>query len=193
LDRVLKAREVATTPKKDDWASALLGRGRALLRLRRIAEARKVFEEYLERYADGTVPSTDSIEAAWLLVGVAIEERQWAAALARLKELDSIVSRIAEPDRAPHARLLRDARSMRGEIHLSLGDFESALRAFADADDPLLGLIGRARALARLGRKEEARKEYAGARKLFDEKNPPAGPGREYWEIALDALEREVR
>lgn len=189
LDRVLKAREVATSPARDDWATALLGRGRALLRLSRAADARKVLEEYLERYAEGPVPAAGSVEAAWLLVGVAIEERQPKAALAQLDKLDSIASRIADPD----AATLREARALRGELLLSVGDLESALRAFAAADDPLSGLIGRARALARLGRPEEARRDSAAARKLFGERNPAPGAGREYWEIALDALERELR
>jgi hypothetical protein len=54
-------------------------------------------------------------------------------------------------------------------------------------------MIGRARALSRLERKEEARRDYTTARALFDQDKAFAGRGREYWEIALDAVAREVR
>lgn len=193
LDRVLKAREVATDPTRDDWARALLGRGRTLLRLSRPAEARKPLQEYLERYP-GT-PAT--VEAAWLLVGAAIGEREWARGLERLRDLEERAARIAELDRAPYAGLLQEARFTEGDLHFNLGDYAAAHRAYGEAvrrypesEDRLWGLIGRARALARLERKEEARRDYTNARAIFD---GLAGQGREYWEIALDALAKEVR
>ena len=196
LDRVLEAREVATSPKRDDWARALLGRGRALLRRSQADEAGKVLGEFLERYPQ----SPAAIEAAWLLVGVAVEQRKWKDGLARLGELEAIALRIPEVDRAPYADLLREARLVKGDIHFNLDDYASADRAYGEAvrenagsEDRLWGLIGRARALARLERREEARRHYADARAMLDGQKAPAGRGREYWEIALEALEREVR
>jgi tetratricopeptide (TPR) repeat protein len=196
LDRVLKAREVATSPQRDDWARALLGQGRALVRLSRPSEAGKLLREFLERYPE----SPAAIEAAWLLVGVAVEERKWKDALERLVELDATAMRISETDRAPYAEMLREARFVKGDVHYNLDDFAAADRAYRDAvgqeagsEERLWGLIGRARALARLERKDEARRHYASARAILDERAAPAGRGREYWEIALDALEKEVR
>jgi tetratricopeptide (TPR) repeat protein len=198
-DRVLKAREVTTSPARDDWALALLGRGRTLLRLSRAPEARKDLLEYLERYAEGPSPAPASIEAAWLLVGAAIGERQWKAGLARLRELELLASRIPDPDRAPYADLLKEARFVEGDLHFNLEDYAASYRAYgeavrrhADSEDRLWGLIGRARALARLERKEEARRDYSNARAIF-EGGPFTGHGRDYWEIALDSLERELR
>jgi tetratricopeptide (TPR) repeat protein len=195
-DRVLKAREVSTSPSRDDWATALLGRGRTLLKLSRTAEARKVLTEYLERYAEGRVPAPASIEAAWLLVSVAIEERQWKAGLARIAELESLASKVAESDRAAYARLLREARFVEGDLHFNLEDYASASKAYEEAvrryqgaEDRLWGLIGRARSLARLERKEEARRDYASARSILDDRTP----AREYWEIALESLAKEVQ
>jgi tetratricopeptide (TPR) repeat protein len=199
-DRVLKAREVTTSPAQDDWAQALLGRGRALTRLSRTAEARKALTEYLERYGEGSAPRPSSIEASWLLVQVSIQERRWKAGLAQLRDLDTRSARVAEADRAPYTELLKEARFVEGDLHLNLDDYASAFQAFgeavrrhADSEDRLWGLIGRARALARLERKEEARKDYSNARALFEEEKSLAGRGRDYWEIALEALAREVQ
>lgn len=196
LDRVLKAREVATSPQRDDWGRALLGQGRALVRLSRPSEAGKLLREFLERYPE----SPAAIEAAWLLVGVAVEERKWKDALDRLGELDAVAMRISEADRTPYAEMLRESRFVKGDVHFNLDDFASADRAYREAvgqeagsEERLWGLIGRARALARLERKDEARRHYASARAILEERNGPAGRGREYWEIALDALEKEVR
>jgi len=196
LDRVLKAREVATNPERDDWARALLGQGRALVRLSRPAEAARLLGEFLERYPQ----SPAAIEAAWLLVGVAVEERKWKEALGRLDELEAVASGVPEADRAPYAEMLREAKFMKGDVHFNLDDFAAAERAYVDAvrreagsEDRLWGLIGRARALARLERKDEARRHYASARAILDEQKAPVGRGREYWEIALEALEKEVR
>jgi len=196
LDRVLKAREVATSPARDDWSRALLGKGRALLRMSRAADAGKILREFLDRYPE----SPAAIEAAWLLVGVAVEQRTWTEALRRIRDLETIAAKASESDRAPYGDLLKEARFMKGDIHFNLDDYDAADRAYGQAlrpdagsEDRLWGLIGRARALARLERREEARRHYVQARAILDEQPAPTGRGREYWEIALDALEREVR
>jgi hypothetical protein len=202
IDRVLKARDVATAPDKDDWAQALLARGRALLRLHRPVPARKSLEEYLERYAEGAVPTPASLEAAGLLVEVAIEERQWQTGLERLRLLETFAGRLSDADKAPYAGRLQEARFLEGDLHFSLGDYAAAYRAYGDAvkaqsssEDRLRGLIGRARASARLERLEEARKDYTSARAILEQGAEPSsvGHGKEYWEVALEALAREVR
>ncbi|HLY09721.1 MAG TPA: tetratricopeptide repeat protein [Planctomycetota bacterium] len=201
-DRVLQAREVLTSPERDDWAQALLGRGRTLLQLSRPAQARAVLEEYLERYADGAAPAPASVEAAWLLVRAAIDERQWKTGLDRVRSLDTIASRLPESDRASVQDRLREARFVEGDLLFQVGDYAAAIRAYGEAagktaasDDRLWGLIGRARSLARLERIEEARREYRSARALFDQGPGPstAGRAREYWDVALQELAREVR
>jgi tetratricopeptide (TPR) repeat protein len=188
---------VSTSPEKDDWAQALLARGRTLLRLGRPAEARKSLEEYLERYAEGAAPAPASLEAAWQLVRVAVEERQWKTGLERLRLLDALAGRLTEADRAPYDDRLKEARFVEGDLLFELGDFAAASRVYgeaarraSDADDRLRGLIGRARALARLERLEEARRDYTTAKALLDE-----GRGRtqDYWTVALQSLAREVR
>lgn len=186
-DRVLKAREVATDPTRDDWARALLGRGRALLRLSRAADARKVLREYLERYA-GTPAS---IEASWLLVGAAIDERRWKQGIDQLRDLEALAAKIAEPDRAPYAEMLKEARFTEGDLQFNLGDYAAAVRAYgeaarryAESEDRLWGLIGRARSLARMERTEEAQQAYADARALIEQR-ALIGHQREYWELIL--------
>jgi len=201
-DRVLKARDVATSHEKDDWALALLGRGRCLLQLSRPADARRALEEYLERYAEGAAPTPASVEAAWLLVRAAIDERQWRAGLDRLRMLDALAARLTETDRAPYQDHLNEARFVEGDLQFNLGDYAAAYRAYGEAvrtsagsDDRLWGLIGRARTLARLERIEEARRDYTSAKQLFEEARDkaPGSHARDYWDIALQALAREVR
>ena len=69
------------------------------------------------------------------------------------------------------------------------------MRKSPGSDDRLWGLIGRARTLARLERIEEARRDYTSAKALFEEGRDKAlgGHARDYWDIALQALSREVR
>jgi len=195
LDRVLKAREVATTPERDDWARALLGRGRALFRLLRTAEAGKVLREFLERYPD----SPAAIDAAWLLVGVAVEEGNLKAASDAVRNLEEVAHRIPEADRAPFASTLHEAKFVKGDLLHQLGDYASAYKAFAEAsgagapfEDRLRALIGRGRALARLHRMDEARQDFQKARTMVDD-GTLVGNRREYWELALSELAGEVQ
>ena len=138
-------------------------------------------------------------------MSVAIEERQWKSGLARLRDLEALAARIPGEDRTSYAEILKEARFVEGDLHFNLEDYAAAYRSYgeaarkhADSEDRLWGLIGRARALARLERKEEARRDYSNARAIFEEgraafEKSLAGHGRDYWEIALDALAKEVR
>lgn len=198
-ERVLKAREVATSPVREDWAQALLGRGRALLRLGRPGEAGKALREFHERYGEGPTPAPASIAAARLLVSVAIEEKAWKAGLAALRALEEISRRVAAPERAPYQGALREAKLLEGDLQYRLEDYASAAQAYgeaagaaADPEDRLWGLIGRARSLLRQGQREEAKGDCTAARAILEEKSW-TGPGRGYWETALGALLREIR
>jgi TolA-binding protein len=199
-DRILKAREVTTSPAQEEWARALLGRGRALLDLSRVADARKVLSEYLERYAEGSAPRPGAVEASWLLVRVAIEERQWKAGLEQVRRLADLAARFPEASRASFAGTLSEARFAEADLKFNLDDYAGSAQAYAEAtrrasepEDRLRGMIGRARALSRLERKDEARRDYSNARAFFDQDKAFAGRGREYWEIALEGIARELR
>jgi tetratricopeptide (TPR) repeat protein len=189
-----RAQVSAADPRREEWARALLGRGRALIEIGRVGDGRVVLEEHLERY--GT-----TVETVYSLVRAAIREGEWHAGLDRLAEL----SRITGADRAVYEDLLREAMFLEGDFHCALGDYPAAIRAYGKAyrehvfsHDRLWGLIGRARALARLDRKQEARRDYEHCRTIFAESLPVyeaslAGRGKEYWTIELDALAKEVR
>jgi hypothetical protein len=120
--------------------------------------------------------------------------------MTRLRGLASLAARVPENARAPYAARLTEARFVEGDLQLTLDNPAAAFQAYGEAmrratdpEDRLRGMIGRARALSRLQRKEEARQDYSNARALFDGDRSFAGRGRDYWEIALDALAREVR
>jgi tetratricopeptide (TPR) repeat protein len=189
-----RARDMAADPRREEWAQALLGRGRALIEIGRAGDGRVALEEHLERYGA-------TVDAVYSLVRAAIREGEWRAGLDRLAEL----SRITGADRAVHEDLLREAMFLEGDFHCALGDYPAAIRAYGKAyrehvfsHDRLWGLIGRARALARLDRKQEARRDFEHGRTIFEENLPVyeaslAGRGKEYWTIELDALAKEVR
>jgi tetratricopeptide (TPR) repeat protein len=148
------------------------------------------------------VPTPASVEAAWLLVRAAIDERRWKTGLERLRTLDALEARLSEADRAPYQDHVTEAGYVEGDLHFELGDYPAAYRAYAEAvrrsagsDGRLRGLIGRARTLARLERIQEARRDYMSARAIFEEGRgkAPEGHAREYWDIALQALARELR
>jgi hypothetical protein len=198
-DRILKAREVATSPAQPDWAKALLGRGRVLVRLGRSADARKTVEEYLERYATGPSPAPGSIAAAGYLAAVAVQELDWKQALDRVRAMGTLAGRISEADRAPFAEQLRELKLQEAEILFQLEDYAASTRAYAEAeqratgfDDRLRALLGRGRALARLARMDEAKRDYSSAKEMMD-RQTFAGAQRDYWDLALDLLGRELK
>jgi tetratricopeptide (TPR) repeat protein len=194
-DRILKAREVTTSPVQPDWANALLAKGRALVRLGRTADARKVLEEYLERYA--TAPG--SISAASQLVATAVQELDWKQALERVRGVAAIAARVPEAERAPFAEDLRDLKYREAEILFQLEDYAASYRAYAEAEqrasgveERLRAVLGRGRALARLARMDEAKRDYSSAKAMMDRQSF-VGAQRDYWDLALDLLGKELR
>jgi hypothetical protein len=114
--------------------------------------------------------------------------------------MDALAARLSEADRAPFRDRLREARYVEGDLLFALGEYAAAARAYGEAmrkaegpDDRLRGYVGRARSLARLERIDEARRDVASARSLLDDGRGAAGPARDYWDVALQALAREVR
>ncbi|HEX7898187.1 MAG TPA: tetratricopeptide repeat protein, partial [Planctomycetota bacterium] len=198
FDRLL-TEDLGVSPDAAEWEAALLERGRTLLDLGRPDKARRALAEYLERYAKGEVRPGAS-EAAYHLGRAAMEQRDWEGALEALERAFS-----TEPADERTAALQREARFLRGDLFFALGRFEDAERAYAEASrrhagspDRLWGVVGRARALAKLGRLDEARREARAGRALYDEGKDAletsfSGRGKTYWTAALDVLEKEVR
>jgi tetratricopeptide (TPR) repeat protein len=202
-ERLLRAREVDSDPTRPEWAAALLRKATLLLDLRRTGDARPAIDEYLERYGDAG--GTGVVRAADLAARAAQREARWADGLAALARLRAAFERLAPEERPAFASLVRDADFLVGDFRLGLGDAEGALHAYAEAyrkhiasDERLWGLLGRGRALARLGRLEEARRDYANGRVLLEERaehfaSMLGGRGRDYWAAELDLLAREIR
>jgi hypothetical protein len=143
-----------------------------------------------------------SLEAAELLAEIAMEQHEWKTGLERLRQLETFAGRLSDADKAPFAGRLQEARFLDADLRYCSGDYGGAYRAYGDAvrgnaspEDRLRGLIGRARTLARLERLDEARQDYASARAILAEPREAAsaGLGKAYWEIALEALAKEVR
>jgi tetratricopeptide (TPR) repeat protein len=196
-DRVLKARDgrdVAVARRLGDGAAGPRPRAAEALAHRRGAQG----PDGVSRALRGRTPrSRAGVDRGRVAPGLGRDrERQWNAGLARIAELESLASRVAESDRLSYARLLREARFVEGDLRFNLEDYAAASKAYGEAvrrhsgtEDRLWGLIGRGRSLARLERKEEARRDYASARSILDDRTP----AREYWEIALEALAKEVQ
>ncbi len=181
-------------PDHDDWAEALLGLGRVLLG-QPGEEGRRTLEEYLERY--GT--RRGSIEANVLLARAEMAASEWAKARGRLEAVQALAGLDPESEWVRHARFLR------GDLLLAEGKYAEAARAYDEAyraclaeDVRLWGLLGRARALARLDRKEEGRRDYLRGLRLFEENRERyessfEGFGRDYWTSALARAGQDLR
>lgn len=179
---------VGAEPRDPEWAEALLESARLTLDRRRL-------EEYLERYGEGGAPPADAAEAAWLLARAALREGDAAAALGALDRLEALAPR------APDFPRLGPARLLRGEVLGALGRWEEAERAFdaayrahPDHADRFRTLAARARALARLDRRDDALRALEAARAAFEARGtPPAGLEGRFWTGALRALEEDLR
>jgi tetratricopeptide (TPR) repeat protein len=211
--RVMRERSLGIDPRTPEWAEALLGRARALLAsarasspeasLRPVAQARESLEEYLERYGADEPPRPGSIEACYLLVRAAVAGREWGHGLEALRRLDEVARRISPEAQAPFGDMIREARFLEGDLHFNQGDYAAAERCYGEAyrryaasEERLWGLIGRARARLRLGRKDEAGRDTEIARALYQDHREAldrATGGSKYWRSALEALEKEVR
>jgi tetratricopeptide (TPR) repeat protein len=207
--RILGGSEgLAIDPRDPRWADALLGRGRARLELaasatdasnrrrKLAAEGRGDLREYLERYAGSFDHRAGAVEASSLLARAALAERDWPLAMEELSRIETL----ADPESEPR----QQARFLRGDAFLGQGLWEKAVEAYSAAyratltsDERLWGLVGRAQAYLRLGRREEARRDYENGRAIYDEKKDAfdmslAGRGKDVWRPALEALGKEL-
>ncbi|HXG61900.1 MAG TPA: tetratricopeptide repeat protein, partial [Planctomycetota bacterium] len=185
FERLRTDPSVGAEPRDPEWAGALFESARLTL-------DRRLLAEYLERYGETGAFPREAMEAAWLLARVALREGDAPAALGALDRMEAL------GPRAPDAPRLKQARFLRGEVLAALGRWEEAERAFDAAyrnhlDDAgrFQALAGRARALARLDRREEARRALETARELFTA--APAGLYGRFWTGTLDALAGELR
>jgi len=212
FNRILGDPELGIDPRAEEWGEALLRRGRALAEVARRApeprrpaswrEARQSFEEYLDRYAASGPLDARAVEAGSFVVRLRVAEGEWNGALERL---DDLLSRLPAADPPEGRGLAMELRFLRGDLLSLLGRHEEAVRAFGAAcrrhsTDPerLLGFVGRARALLRLGRRDEARMDCGRARAVYESEREAfdrslAGRGQEYWPGELDTLAVEVR
>jgi tetratricopeptide (TPR) repeat protein len=209
--RILSGTEgLAIDPTAPEWADALLGRGRALLELvlllppeapalrrrKLAAQGRSDLREYLERYSERFDHRAGSAEASSLLARSAILDRDWPAAMEALGRIDSLTE--------PGSEQRQQARFLRGDALFAQGQWDQAVEAYSAAyrtdlssDDRLWGLIGRARAYVRLGRRDEARRDFENGRAIYDGRKDAfdrslAGKGKDVWGPALEALEKEL-
>jgi tetratricopeptide (TPR) repeat protein len=210
-DRILRATDLAVDPGSPEWSEALLGRGRAELELaltldpkaeedrRRKLEGdgRRALREYVERYGSQESFRGGVVEAEFGLARSAMHARQWAQALRSLEE----VERRGPPD----SEIVLQARFLKGDALYSQGDwvgaaaaYQDAYRKYLDRDLRVWGLIGRARAFARMGQKAEARRDYENSVALYEDRRSTldrsfAGHGKEWWGAALEALRKELK
>ncbi len=212
FDRVLNDTGLGIDPRAEEWAEALLRRGRTLMETailgpessRRpvLRDARLAFEEYLDRYAASGPIEGPALEAGRSLVRLRMEEGEWKGALERLED---VLSRLKTGESADPGDAILELRFLRGDLLSLLGRHEEAARAYGAAarrhstePERLWGYLGRARSLLRLGRKDEARLDCERARAVYESEpgtfdRSLAGRGRDYWRGELDALAREVR
>jgi tetratricopeptide (TPR) repeat protein len=199
FDRILKAREVADPRRlsglgpgapgpRPGVASRRPGRRRAKTLESTWSATRRVRPRRPGRFA-----------AASSLVATAVQELDWKQALDRLRTLAAIAGKVPEIERAPFAEHLRDLKSREAEILFQLEDYAGAYRAYveaeqrpSDVEDRLRALLGRGRALARLARMDEAKRDYSSAKAMMDGQSF-VGAQRDYWDLALDLLGKELR
>jgi tetratricopeptide (TPR) repeat protein len=191
FDRILSG-ELGIGPTSDEWAEALLGRGRALGE-----RGRADLREYVERYSARFDYRARVAEAGLLLARAAIREGDWPAALDVLARIDPL------SDQAPEIR--QEIRSLKGDVLLGQGRwdeaaiaYDQAYRADLTSDERLWCLLGRARAFLRLGRREDARRDYENGRALYENRREAfdrslAMHGKDVWGTTLETIERELQ
>ncbi len=212
FERIVRERGLGIDPRSEEWAEALLRRGRALNEIARdlpeperppvLREARQAFQEYLDRYAAAGTVGAGALEAGASVVRIRSDEGEWNAALERL---DDLLARLPAGDPPDMREAAMELRFLRGELLSLLGRHEEAAAAFDAAcrrhstePERLRGLLGRARAMLRLGRTEEARVDLERARAVYESERGRldrlmAGRGVELWGGELDALAMEAR
>jgi tetratricopeptide (TPR) repeat protein len=210
-DRILRATDLAVEPRSPVWAEALLGRGRSELELaftldpkgeedrrRRLEDdGRRTLREYVERYGSLESFRGGIVEAEFRLARQAMHSRQWAQAFRSLEEVERRGE--ANSDLVLQARFLKgDALLSQGEWVGAAAAYQDAYRRYLDRDERVWGLIGRARALARMGQKDQARRDYENSVALYLDHRSAldgafAGHGKEWWGAALETLRRELK
>ncbi|MBI2900113.1 MAG: hypothetical protein HYY17_08000 [Planctomycetes bacterium] len=224
LSSLLYDPQYGRDPRHPHWAEGLLLRGLALLeaarridpgsrdgeerRQRGFAEARRVFEEYLERYsvalAANAHPPAGSLDAAFGIARAAIEERAWSESSRAVERMIALAPRIPASEREEQLPRLRQAYFLLGDLYYNqeryadaLQAHETAFRKYSASEDRLGALIGIVRALLRLKKTEEAlrafeaaKAAYQGAREQFDASLD--GRGREIWPARLREVEQEL-
>lgn len=225
LESLLRDPEHGRDPRQPIWASALFLRAQALLetarrtdpstpesqeRRRRTFEgARVLFEEYLERYSvalpENVTPPPQALEAAFSLARIAVESRVWLRASGWIERMLLLAARIPPAGREEQAANLRQASFLLGDLYYNQERYDDALAAWENAsrrypagDERLGAMLGRVRALHRLGRRSEAKQLYEDAqavweigREQFDASLD--GRGREYWPVRIREVGEEIR
>ncbi len=220
LHPLLREPQFSLDPREPEWGEALLLQGLAYgriaggVRAGNMApetarmQATRLLKEYLERFSKGLDSqqklSPGILEASFSLSRLATQEKRWAEAGQHLVDMIRYSADIPSSERSDHEASLRRAHFLLGDLYLNQGKdqeageaFEKAARKYATSEDRIWGLVGRARALIRIGDEGEARKAvqlakltYANNPEMFNESMN--GQGRTYWPAALAALEAEL-
>ncbi len=224
LDPLLRKPEYGLDPRKPRWAEALLLKGLSHLevalrmaarpdteeaRRRAMGEGRRAFHEYLERYAEGVEPPArppaGALAAFHGLAQAALDERAWAEATRLLERMTDLSTLLPPAERDAQAARIRQAQFLLADLYLTqrryddaLRAYEAAFRKYSSGDDRLGALLGRARALLRLGRKEDASRALENARQMYTENRESLdksldGHGGRFWPGKLLEVEQEIK
>lgn len=219
LQPMLREAQYGIDPTHPKWGEALLLTGEAWyeiairgkdpdLRRRALMEARRRLNEYLDRYADGLgedeKPPAGALDACFTIARAAIEDLAWSDASAALERMVSLSTRIPPAGREAQAVRLRQAYFLLGDLYMNQGRAEDALaaydlafRKFSGTDERIGAMLGRARALLRMGREADAKQALTDARLVYESNRESFdasfdGRGAEYWPGKFREIEREL-
>lgn len=220
LRPMLTEAQYSVEPSHPRWKEALLLSGEAWyevairakdedLRRRALMESRRTLHEFLDRYADGLGeddrPPAAALDACFVIARGAIEDLSWIDASAALERMIRLASRIPPDGREAQGTRLRQAYFLLGDLYINQGRaddalaaYELAFRKYSGSEDRLSAMLGKARALRRLGRNDDAKQAFAEAQLVY-ESNREAfdasldGQGRDYWPGKFREIERELQ